>query len=1106
MLQTTRLRQLLRVSLWLLAAAELLSATGIALSPHEGLLLSLTLRWPYFVWGLVGVAVVHAVVRPRWRELALAALLGVALFLAFDARGAAPRAGIARWISAAGLVGLGSAVVLGLGAARLAAAERRERLHLLLAATLPSIYALGTNSYIDLTGALHPATLDLHLFAFEWAFGDQPSFLVGRLFLHWPALALASMLAYFAMPVAIALVSARQLRFREVPARHLLSSVVLAGLVGYPLYYLYPAAGPAHTFVGLFPTVAPELSGPLEPVILSRSFRNAMPSLHTAWALLVLWSVRGEPRWMRWGAAGMLALTVLATLGSGNHYLVDLVVALPFTLAVRGLASTVPWARRSPAVWVGATATLTWLLALHVAVPVLAWPPLAVAACSLTAAVSVLLERDLARIEAALGAPEAAETAPAATPPSAHLASTALGAAAWGQLLLARRDLAHSVGDRPEALLLGVLAGLAAGLLRNVPGAGDRPGPAVLAAACVWSLAVAALAPLAAPLAPWTALPLALASGALLGWVAARLLALAPGSGGAPGLGPALAAQAAGAGLALLLVNAVLLPSLGTLPARGVLAAVGLAGATLAWRRLRAVPAEPSSGAPAGAAVLAGLALGGVWRLVAHLLPAVVGDGVYASLLPLALGLLLVAAGAAGVAVVPVPAGVALAVSGLATLALAPLWESVATYLGNFDGSPAAAGFATREVVRGAVVLLFLAPPAVAWGAGAARAFGTRGRRDAGRTALAGALAGAAGACLLADALLPLAGSRALLAAFALLAAVAGLREIPSARLRVAVAAAAAALAFGQPGRFDPGRLAPGAHVQLGPAAWDRVLAAEETLGSGVVARLERGTGGTATQAVLVNGHLPAEDGLTQPGSDPGCLAEVPLGFAPASGRAVLVGLGGRRLAEALAGHGLAVDAIADEPVARVAAGARAPWVRVLGPLADRRRLLARSGPYDVVHLAAGVPWSPGVGARLSREDLAAAAAALGPRGLVHLTLPLYRLTALDLLVAVGTARSVLPRVWAHVFPEYVALVACRDCSPGGRPARPPCRGPEAVLGPEATDRLLASVRVGREVLVSTDASATLEYSLPRGAALDAHSTLAQNRLLFLSFAGPPPR
>ena len=82
----------------------------------------------------------------------------------------------------------------------------------------------------------------------------------------------------------------------------------------------------------------------IETVPIADAPRNAMPSVHVAATLLVFWNSIGWPKWARAITAVFLLLTVLATLGFGEHYLVDLVVAVPFCLAVQAAWTTgLPW-------------------------------------------------------------------------------------------------------------------------------------------------------------------------------------------------------------------------------------------------------------------------------------------------------------------------------------------------------------------------------------------------------------------------------------------------------------------------------------------------------------------------------------------------------------------------------------------------------------------------------------------------------------------------------------------------------------------------------------------------------------------------------------------
>jgi hypothetical protein len=130
---------------------------------------------------------------------------------------------------------------------------------------------------------------------------------------------------------------------------------------------MLPACGPVHVFGAAFPWHPPSIAEAMEmnvvPILL-KGARNAMPSLHMAWVLLVWWNSKGLARWVRAIALLFVVLTAMATLGSGEHYFIDLVVAFPFSLMVQALCSySLPFrggARRTAFLF-GTFVTLTWL-------------------------------------------------------------------------------------------------------------------------------------------------------------------------------------------------------------------------------------------------------------------------------------------------------------------------------------------------------------------------------------------------------------------------------------------------------------------------------------------------------------------------------------------------------------------------------------------------------------------------------------------------------------------------------------------------------------------------------------------------------------------------
>jgi hypothetical protein len=105
----------------------------------------------------------------------------------------------------------------------------------------------------------------------------------------------------------------------------------------------------------------------LEPLAVAGP-RNAIPSLHLAWALLAWWYSRGLSWFERLIAFLFLAFTAFATLGTGEHWFVDLIVAFPFALMIQGLcAYSLSWkdAKRLAAFFFGLLGTLAWLMMLR---------------------------------------------------------------------------------------------------------------------------------------------------------------------------------------------------------------------------------------------------------------------------------------------------------------------------------------------------------------------------------------------------------------------------------------------------------------------------------------------------------------------------------------------------------------------------------------------------------------------------------------------------------------------------------------------------------------------------------------------------------------------
>lgn len=94
-----------------------------------------------------------------------------------------------------------------------------------------------------------------------------------------------------------------------------------------------------------------------------------MPSLHATWAFLIA-LISVEMTVWAWSFGAIYAVaTIIATLGLREHYLIDLVVVVPFALAVHAGMGVMEHKgsrrRQSVAALAGAAMTVGWLLVIR---------------------------------------------------------------------------------------------------------------------------------------------------------------------------------------------------------------------------------------------------------------------------------------------------------------------------------------------------------------------------------------------------------------------------------------------------------------------------------------------------------------------------------------------------------------------------------------------------------------------------------------------------------------------------------------------------------------------------------------------------------------------
>jgi len=335
----------------------------------------------YLSLALFSALIVLGMIRRSWLDLLWVVAGGLLLaFLDYRVMGFRP-------LLMAGFSFAGLAAFAALGTHAIWA-EGEER-KLLLYGFVPIVLFVGSewmaSTLLDITERLHPKTFDLFLYSFDSSLRVPISFLVGQAFWRWPPLWWVCFVFYTALPLPLALVYAAHLRHTKRSALAVMIAFLVTGPLGVMFYNMLPACGPVHLFGGAFPwhPLAALDSRRLRAVpVLLKGARNAIPSLHMTWVLLIWWNSKGLPRWVRGIALAFVWFTVLATLGTGEHYFVDLVVAFPFSLMVQALCSySLPFrsGERRTAFLFGTFVTLVWLALLSYATslfwisPVIPW-------------------------------------------------------------------------------------------------------------------------------------------------------------------------------------------------------------------------------------------------------------------------------------------------------------------------------------------------------------------------------------------------------------------------------------------------------------------------------------------------------------------------------------------------------------------------------------------------------------------------------------------------------------------------------------------------------------------------------------------------------------
>jgi hypothetical protein len=220
---------------------------------------------------------------------------------------------------------------------------------------LASGYVTGKCAGWVLTSHTLPS-LDEMLWKFDANFG-YPEIWLTRLDQHHDLFNMLLAMVYLGLPLAGVLVYLAMPNSTPIRRKYCIASAL--GGTAIFFYRICPAAGPHYLFGDHFPNAIPAIAQP-HPRMMAGAFLNCAPSGHVAWALILVWFA-----W-RYCGRGLQAATILYALLTctatlvGEHYVIDLIVAVPFAVALCGAAEK-QWKHV-----VGGVIVLTaWLVALR---------------------------------------------------------------------------------------------------------------------------------------------------------------------------------------------------------------------------------------------------------------------------------------------------------------------------------------------------------------------------------------------------------------------------------------------------------------------------------------------------------------------------------------------------------------------------------------------------------------------------------------------------------------------------------------------------------------------------------------------------------------------
>ncbi len=309
-------------------------------------------------------------IRKTWLQLALAIGVGIYVYLMAFKNGygiSSPNTVITICLGPLGLLWMTCSLLAKPGHA----SQQNDRWKSLYIKVTVLLDMLSVSTHAALAGnrLIFPATWDYFVYRIDAAFFGTATQLASLNATSGPFIQAFTSTSYSLLVVILYSVIGLAIKKKAVARLHVWRTLVMPFALAWFLYALIPLSGPTYAFFdSQFPDNMPTVKDiPTSQVVIPPAFRNAMPSMHLTGALLVWMLSIGL--WHRIAIlfSSLLVLaTAWSTLAQGEHYCLDLVVAITYACFIGPLLIWPHLLRGNKinalTIWLTGATFLSWLL------------------------------------------------------------------------------------------------------------------------------------------------------------------------------------------------------------------------------------------------------------------------------------------------------------------------------------------------------------------------------------------------------------------------------------------------------------------------------------------------------------------------------------------------------------------------------------------------------------------------------------------------------------------------------------------------------------------------------------------------------------------------